>query len=185
MTTIVPLNSGEDVAKVLALQKAISDTAESELKVITQASMESDVPAFFKATTGLLEKYARYATFTEFKAMPHLADSEKWGATFGVTTLVGALILLPAQTLLNTTESLKDVYVKYLIDMDSKTQAIKMDKVYAVLTILSENHGIVWAKGEKISLTVVGKRILLHLLDAAKFIDEIVAATTPENSKES
>ncbi len=171
---IVPINSKAELEKVLAIQKAISEGAAAE---VLDISSTSDPEAFLKAATALIEKYSRYATLTEFDHMPSLADGEKWGATFGVTTLVGTLILHPAQGLLKTQEDLKPVFIKFLLDMDNKKSQIKVDVVYGVFGMLAEAHGLVWAKGNDIALTVAGRRVLLHLLDAAKYVDEIVAAT--------
>jgi len=46
-----------------------------------------------------------------------------------------------------------------------------------IFTVLSENYGIVWTNENSLSLTVVGKRIYLHLLDAMKFVEEATEAT--------
>jgi len=178
---IIPINSKEELEKVLAIQKAVSGRAVEEVKgVLSDAKGSltmSNANEFLKAATELIERYSRYATFTEFRLQPGLLDSEKWGATFGLAALVGAMILLPAQGILKTEEDLKGVYIKFLIDMDSNKKQIKVDRVYAAFAMLSEVHGIVWSHGDTLALTVAGRRVLLHLLDAAKFVEEMVEAT--------
>jgi phage-related protein len=43
--------------------------------------------------------------------------------------------------------------------------------------MLSDSYGIVWSKDAMLSLTVVGRRVYLHMLDAMKFVDDVSAAT--------
>jgi hypothetical protein len=78
--------------------------------------------------------------------------------------------------------------VKFLITLDKPTKRIEMDKLFGLFAILSESVGIIWAQNDNISLTVVGRRVLLHLMDAYKFVEEVAAANTkfqPEKSKKS
>jgi hypothetical protein len=173
---IVPINSDEELKKVLAIQKAVHDRAVEEVKEI---STTSDPAEFLKRASELIERYARYATLTEFDHMPSLADGEKWGATFGVATLCGVLICRAAEGMLRTEEDLIGVFIKFLLDMDNnKKKQVKIDNVYAVFAMLSEAHGLVWFnRGENLQLTVTGRRVLLHLLDASKFVEEMVEAT--------
>ena len=178
---IVPINSKEELEKVLAIQKAVSDRARIEL-----ASPDPDLPQEEEVTaerfTGyagrLLEKYARYATLTEYTYAPHLADSVKWGATFGVTALVGALILDHARRLMGVHSDLRLEYLKFLDMLAEPGWAqIDMNALMRVFAILSDAYGLVWADGDSLALTVVGKRVYLHLLDAAKFVQETAEAT--------
>jgi hypothetical protein len=173
---IVPINSKEELQKVLVIQKAVSDRARIEL------ATHPEVPDFApEAFTGfaakLLEKYARYSTLTEYQIVPALADSVKWGATFGVTALVGALILDHARRLLGVRNDLRMLYLKFLDALAEPGSAkIEMDALTRVFAVLSDTYGIVWADGDALSLTVVGKRVYLHLMDAAKFVEEASAA---------
>src|SRR5277367_1835706 len=69
---IVSINSKDELQKVLAIQKSISDAAVEEISKLSHLSP----PVFVKRAGKVLEKYARYATLTEFQQMEHLADSE-------------------------------------------------------------------------------------------------------------
>jgi|SRR5271154_6326032 len=170
---IVPINSKEELQKVLTIQKAVSDRARIEL-----ASAPVTVPAeFIEFAAQTLEKYARYPTLTEYEMVPHLADSEKWGATFGVTALVGALILDHARRMMGVRSDLRLEYLRFL-DALAKPGGgnIDMDALTRLFAILSENYGIVWTLENQLALTVPGKRVYLHMLDAAKFVEEVGAA---------
>jgi hypothetical protein len=176
---IVPINSKAELEKVLGIQKAVSDRARIELASQTELPEEPEVAA--EAFTGyagrLLEKYARYATLTEYSYAPHLADSMKWGATFGVTALVGALILDHARRLMGVHSDLRLEYLKFL-DMLAEPGygQIDMNALMRVFAILSDAYGLVWADGDSLALTVVGKRVYLHLMDATKFVEETAEA---------
>jgi len=171
--SIVPITSKEELQKVLAIQKAVSDRARIEL-----ASGETKTaPEFIEFAKGTLEKYARYPTLTEYSLSPNLADGEKWGATFGVTALVGALILDHARRMMSVRSDLRLEYLRFLdVLAEPGTGDIDMNALIRVFAILSENYGIVWTNGDALSLTVAGKRVYLHMLDAAKFVEEVGAA---------
>src|SRR5271157_5325081 len=180
---IVQINSKEELQKVLSIQKAVSDRARIEL-----ASIGSEPPVFageqapfaemfVKFAAGTLDKYARYATFTEYQFAPNLADSEKWGATFGVTALVGALILDHARRMIGVKSDLRLEYLRFLDALAVQGGGIiNMDALTRIFAVLSENYGIVWASENDLALTVSGKRVYLHMLDAMKFVEEVAAA---------
>lgn len=52
-----------------------------------------DTLQFIKEEQELLRKYASYPSLTEWNLMPELHAGSKWGSTFGVTILVGEMIL--------------------------------------------------------------------------------------------
>jgi hypothetical protein len=172
-TPVVSINSKEELQKVLVIQKAVSDRARIEI-----ASVPASVPEeFVRHAAKLLEKYARYATLTEFQITPNLADGEKWGATFGVTALVGALVLDHARRLMGVRSDLRLEYLRFLDALAAPGKgSMEMDALARVFAVLSENYGVVWTNGDSLSLTVPGKRVYLHLLDAAKFVEEAADA---------
>ncbi len=173
---VVPINSKDELQKVLSIQKAVSDRARIELASAPETP--DFAPAVFvEYATQTLEKYARYPTLTEYEMVPHLADGEKWGATFGVTALVGALILDHARRLIGVRSDLRTEYLSFLdLLAEPGHRSIDMDALTRVFAILSENYGIVWTSDNSLALTVPGKRVYLHLLDAAKFVEEASSA---------
>ena len=171
---VVAINSKEELQKVLAIQKLVSEAALQEIAPYAGVSP----PDFIKGVSKVLEKYARYATLTEFKQIPSLADSEKWGATFGVTALVAGLVLEHSRVMLRVSSDLKLEYLRFLAALDETGNgAIEMDALTRLFAMLSDSYGIVWSKETQLSLTVVGRRVYLHLLDAMKFIDDVTAAS--------
>jgi hypothetical protein len=170
---IVPIKSKAELQKVLAIQKAVSDRARIELATAAPALPEE----FIKYAAKMLDKYARYATLTEYQITPNLADGEKWGATFGVTALVGALVLDHSRKLMGVRSDLRLEYLRFLDALATPGKGVMdMNALNRVFAILSENYGIVWTSGNNLSLTVAGKRVYLHLLDATKFVEEVAEA---------
>lgn len=170
---IVTINTKEELQKVLAIQQSISEAAIKEISTLSHLSP----PIFVKRAGKVLEKYARYATLTEFKQMEHLADSEKWGATFGVAVIVSSLICDHAKALLKVESDLRYEYMDFLTKLQAKdTSKINMDALTRLFAILSETYGVIWATENTLALTVSGSRVLLHLLDAHKYLDEANSA---------
>jgi len=174
--SIIAINSKEELQKVLAIQKAVSDRARIELASAPETP-DFTPSVFVQYAAQTLEKYARYPTFTEYQHLPHLADSEKWGATFGVTALVGALVLDHARRMLSVKADLRLEYLRFLDSLAVQGGGIiNMDALTRIFAVLSENYGIVWASNDDLALTVPGKRVYLHMLDAMKFVEEVGAA---------
>jgi hypothetical protein len=173
-TPVVAINSQEELHKVLAIQKAVSDRARLELADNRAATP----PEFIEFAKKLLDKYTRYATLTEYNITPSLADGEKWGATFGVTALIGALVLEHARKLMGVRSDLRLEYLRFLDALATPgAGSMDMNALNRVFAILSENYGIVWTEGDNLALTVAGKRAYLHLLDAHKFVQDVSEAT--------
>jgi len=173
--TVASISTKDELQKVLAIQTIITSSA---VKEIAAWGDVSDPAKFIAYAAKVLEKYARYATLTEFKLTPNLADSEKWGATFGVTAIVGAIVLEQARQLLRVQSDLRLEFLRFLADLDEQgKKPINMNALNRIFAVLSESYGIVWVNDDKISLTVVGRRVYLHLLDAMKFVDDVTEAT--------
>jgi hypothetical protein len=98
---VVTIDTVEDLSRILTLKRIIARRASEELlniagdKVLQGNSNPSveDTLQFIKEETELLRKYANYPSLTEWNLMPELHAGSKWGSTFGVTILVGEMIL--------------------------------------------------------------------------------------------
>jgi hypothetical protein len=171
--SLVPINSKEELAKVLVLQKTIGEQALAEIAHLVSLPPED----YVASASRVLEKYARYATLTEFRKMPSLADSQKWGATFGVSVLVDALVIEQARFALHAGSPLRHEYMAFLGRLREKGGGtIEMDALASLFAVFSENYGLAWASGDSLSLTVVGSRVLLHMLDTSRAVEEIAKA---------
>ncbi len=171
--TVASITTKDELQKLLAIQKSITEFAIAEISRFAGANPE----VFVENAAKVLEKYARYATLTEFKITPNLADSEKWGATFGVTAIIGSLICEQAKQLLRVQSDLRLEYMRFLADLDERgNHPINMNALNRIFAVLSDSYGLIWTKDETISLTVVGRRVYLHLLDAMKFVDDVAEA---------
>jgi hypothetical protein len=173
--TVAAINNKDELQKLLAIQTIITSSA---MKEIAAWGDPTDPAKFIAYVAKVLEKYARYATLTEYKIAPNLADSEKWGATFGVTAIIGKLVLEQAAHLLTVDADLRLEYLNFLARLDEpKSVKLHMNALNRIFAVLSESYGIIWTKDDTISLTVVGRRVYLHLLDAMKFVDDVTEAT--------
>ena len=182
---IVAVNTAEELRKVLALQQGIAEAARAEMLAAANWGVDLDPGQYAAAESRVLENYARYPTRTEFSRMPHLADTTKWGATFAVAALVGALVLRNAQAVLeaqggawdaHTGADLRIPYLELLIRLDSPGRRVELGPAQRVLVVLSEQFGLVMARGDELALTVVGQRILLHMFDTEIFLAEMAEA---------
>jgi len=98
---LVPLDTLEDLKRVLFVQKTIAQevrremmaTATTEELAKGKLSGPEEVKRIVLAHGRLLEKYAKYPTLSEFSFHPSLVGATKWGATFGVAIMVRALVI--------------------------------------------------------------------------------------------
>lgn len=173
---LAQVNSKDQLLKVLAIQAAITDRARREMLAAGTGLTGETLPAglYVAKERALLEKYARYPTLTEFEKMPHTMNSVKWGATFGVAALVGALILDFCKSFLDLEGDPREALMLFLIQLDDpKVKAVEMDRTTKVLAQLTEHYGITWTAKKQIQLTVVGRRVVLHMMDAHMYAKEI------------
>jgi len=221
MENIVTL---DDLKKVLFLQKVITSQAKNELLAIASdhvfdpnGNIEQQAEYFIEKEKELLGKYAKYPTFTEFQFTPSLSSGIKWGATFGVTLLVGELICEQLKVAYPSFNSIiRKLFIVLLSELDNPQHDYLIDSLEKHLTfqitaednqeikpeqqkiivhnlvnkftetavILSEAYGIVNVEERGVTITSTGRRVLMHLIDAMKFIDELTKAHTKFQSVE-
>ena len=157
----------------------------------------------------LLTKYANYPSLSEFSARPELTNASKWGATFGVTLLVGELIIeqvkhlhpefgtVMRQLLILLLSELEHPQHDYLVEPlekaihlkltnpdgteipeEKRAQQIRsiMKKLVESIAIVGTGYGIIETEEEGLSITPLGKRVLLHLMDASEFVEDMTKA---------
>lgn len=211
---IVQLKNLDDLKKILFLQKTITAQAKNELiAAISDNTLESgdvleQAQTFVKEERKVLAKYAAYPTLTEYQLMPNSYDGYKWGATFGVTLLVGELIFEQLKTAHpHFTPVIRQLFILFLSELDnpqheylieplekalrfkvtSDGEEIAMDKQKSYMrglvnqfaeTIVSlgDGYGFVKMKTGGVAITPLGRRLLLHLVDASKFVEDMTAA---------
>ncbi len=199
MKSPILINSVEEINKVLFIQQAVTQAAEAEMLAL----ISDDPEEYFAQESRLLAKYAGYPTLSEFRRNPQLTNVHKWGATFGVATLVDNLIVKEAQTLQpRFAPLLRRMYFiflmeldqpkhKYLIDVliddfkdrvivdegtiDQKQKFVRatVGNILQTFILVSEQFGVTTLDKKQTSITPIGKRLLAHLADAARFIDSI------------
>jgi hypothetical protein len=214
--SIVQLRSLDDLKKVLFLQKTITTRAKNELLAVAGdgvlepgADLLEEANRFLVEEKKILDKYAKYPTLTEFQLMPNSYDGYKWGATFGVTLLVGELIFEQLKSSHpHFGPVIRHLFVLFLSELDhpqheylieplekhlrykvtselgdeipvDKQKAYVRDLVSQLtdtMVALCESYGIVKAKKGGIVITPLGKRVLLHLVDAAKWVEDMTTA---------
>jgi hypothetical protein len=215
--SIVTLRTVEDLKKVLFMQRLITGQAKKELLAVASdaellqdpTNAQKKAAAFMADERKILEKYANNPTLTEFNLMPNLAAGTRWGATFGVTLLVGELILEQVKAMQGLFEPmLRRLFLILLMELDrpkhhylveplEKALRFKINKpdggpvpleeqeayrkrlvhnLAESFIIVSIEYGLVQTKSEGFQITNLGKRVLLHLLDAEKFVTLLVEA---------
>src|SRR5271157_1707005 len=206
MKPLAPINSVDDLKKILFIQKTVTDRAKAEMLGIATDGVGNPKAAekFIMEERKLLMKYANYPTLSEMAEEPEaLMNGTKWGATFGVAILVGGLILEEVKRLqphlepvlrhmlMLLLDELNHPRHKYLIEPlernltitskanPSKAAAIKRQvctDLADAMIAVGTQFGIVKPKQGGVMLTPLGKRIFLHMIDAQRFIQEMSSA---------
>jgi hypothetical protein len=197
---LVPIRTEDELKKVLFLQQTITRAAEKEL--LAAAMLNPDPEKYILAGRDLLDKYAKHPTLSEFVKNPKLSNVYKWGATFGVAALIGGLVVESVKALQpRLAPSLRRMFLLLLKELDQPThvnftaflwielrlQFNKDNLSYAAmetdlkntietLATVSSMYGLVTRNGDRTALTPTGKRVLMHLVDTAQFIDEMAQA---------
>jgi hypothetical protein len=199
--TLVPIRTPQELQKVLFIQQSVTQAAKNEMLALVIDAREPQ--KFLRDAKVLLKKYAEYPTLTEFAASPKLTNVYKWGATFGVTAVVGAFIIEECKTLHpKAAPALRRMLLLLLKELDQPRHKdfiaflwgeLRMGFAKASIPETVQMHrdlsnalesmvamgaalGLMTRNGNKTSLTPVGKRILMHLVDTARFIDEMTKA---------
>ncbi len=203
---LIPIRNAEDLKKILFIQKTVTEQAKNEMLAVATDGIQDPktAKAFIAEERKLLEKYANYPTLTEFAESPDLTNGAKWGATFGVTILVGGLIIKEVETRLPHMKPvlrhmvmllLKELHKpehRYLIEplennlkMNSKSMAqgqqsaVKRQIVMELADVIigvGARYGLMTKKDGTVMITPVGRRVLFHMVDAQRFIDEMSKA---------
>lgn len=203
---LIPIRNAEDLKKILFIQKTVTEQAKNEMLAVATDGIQDPktAKAFIAEERKLLEKYANYPTLTEFADSPDLTNGAKWGATFGVTILVGGLIIKEVETRLPHMKPvlrhmvmllLKELHKpehRYLIEpleqnlkINSKSMAegqrsaVKRQIVMELADVIigvGSRYGLMTKKDGTVMITPVGRRVLFHMVDAQRFIDEMSKA---------
>lgn len=196
---VAPVRSQDELLKLLFIQASVARQASKEMLAIAANPRLSSKPELFiAAEKRLLDKYAKYPTLTEFAEDPQLANVYKWGATFGVASLVGLLIVeevrhlqphfaaVARQLYFLLLKELDMPQHKYLVE--SLGEALKLPaksktaahgllaQLVEAYVMVSVQFGLMGPAEANVSLTPMGKRVLLHLADAHRFIEETARA---------
>src|SRR5271166_4731554 len=198
MKPLAPINSVDDLKKILFIQKTVTDRAKAEMLGIATDGVGNPKAAekFIMEERKLLMKYANYPTLSEMAEEPEaLMNGTKWGATFGVAILVGGLILEEVKRmqphlepvlrpmLMLLLDELNHPRHKYLVEpleknmkITSKTAAnqaaikrqVCTDLANAMISVGSQ-YGVVKKDNGGVKLTPLGRRVFLHMADAERF----------------
>jgi len=203
---LIPVKSADELQKILFIQRSCTLVAKNEMLALVIRNRDPE--KYILAAKKLLAKYASYPTLTEFAADPKLTNVYKWGATFGVTALVGGLILQEVGALqpefvpvllrafllllkeLDQPEHkslvellIGELKVEHISTWQAERIRLALAGLVETFVAVSAQFGLMTQGKEKAALTPTGKRVLMHLASAARFIDEMNKAHEKFQSK--
>lgn len=146
---LVNIQSTEDLKSVLLRQKMITRRAAEDLgRIVTNeaVSLIENEPEedqhektllLIRTEALLLENYAKHLTFTEINALPpKKAEAMKWGATFGVSLLVGELILEQVKQIQGSFSNiLRILYTLLLKELDNPQTPFMIDPLMKAVSM--------------------------------------------------
>ncbi len=177
---LIPIKTEDDLRKILYIQRSCTRAAKNEILALAIDNWEPE--KYIVAGGKLLDKYAKYPTLTEFSRNPQLSNVYKWGATFGVAALVGTLIIEEVKALQpQFASALRGMLLVTLMALDQpECKSIPMEAeakdAAELLVAMSVAYGLMIRVKDKVALTPTGRRVLMHLADTARFIDEMTKA---------
>jgi hypothetical protein len=102
---LIRSDSIEELRQLIVRQRNISEKAKQELHVLTDSTAllygsdgsisQTTAAEINSKVNALFVKYASLPTLKEFYEMPQLEDRIVWGATFGVSSIFGSVVLRP------------------------------------------------------------------------------------------
>ena len=128
MEPLLKVDTLEDLQRYLLKQKDFSEKAKRELSKAADyvpflyasdgTLAESTSVGILKSVGNLLNNYASLPTLTEFAISPSRSDIAKWGSSFGVSVIIGTVMLktlVEAFPEFNT--SVKPIFIKVLREL--------------------------------------------------------------------
>jgi len=197
------INSIEEFAQVLLMQRTA--TAKAILELNGAITGDTAVETSIQSAIRLLSSYAAMPTLTEHEKSEHIQGAYKKGATFGVALIVGEMLLKQLHTMVETDSDmdllmlimlLREVapgvnpaellmqYIQFDFSNKQLTEDERREKsegilgpVATILSSLAETYELIDGVGPfNLTVTPLGKRVALHLVDVYQFANAIVAA---------
>ena len=189
--SLLKVDTLEDLQRYLLKQKDFSEKAKRELSraadyvSILYASdgtlAASTTEGILKGVGNLLNNYASLPTLTEFAASPVRGDIAKWGGSFGVSVLIGTVIL---KTLVDSfpefNTSVKPIFIKVLRelyvanqnkDKEATEEQSMMERVMENLNFSIKDKQGVEILGEQRN-KIIRNRVALLLEVIAKILED-------------
>jgi len=189
MRQVINAGSLEEFQKHLIKQKDATSKAQKELNRAVDSIpllydadgslSPSTTSEILKRTKELITHYAVLPTLSEFTRNPAQAAINKWGASFGVSSIIGTVIL---KTLMDSfpefSTSVKPIFIKVLRELYMAHENNENNKEQSMMERVMENlnfsirdkngHDILGEKRDK----VIRNRVALLLEVVAKVLED-------------